>query len=262
MFNAGELYYNVHSSANPNGEIRGQIDTVKAVFSTLNSISAILTGSQEVPAVKSNANAFGVVSVDPATKKISGVVVTSGITGTSAHIHNGEIGVDGTIILTLSGGPTVWLIPDNTILSDTDLTKLTTGGLYFNVHSAAFPDGEIRGQILNRSVKFAALNGTNEIPPVSTGASGTSLLGLDPLTKKISGFIKTTGLAGTAAHIHVGAVGINGGIAITLTETSAGSGIWMVPENAILTDAQIISFNTGELYFNVHSAIHPAGGGF
>src|SRR5437762_2510428 len=65
----------------------------------------------------------------------------------------------------------------------------------------------------------AMLSGREEVPPVSTNASGTSTItvGAD---KSVTGSVTTTGLAGTAAHIHQGAMGQNGPVAIPLTKTS------------------------------------------
>lgn len=257
-FNSANLYYNVHSSAYPDGEIRGQIDTVKSIFSTNGTVSTLLTGGQETFPVTTSASGIGTVSVEAITNKISGVVVTRGIMGTAAHIHLGVAGVPGAIIITLSGGPTVWTVPDNTFLTAAQLTSFTGGELYFNVHSATYPDGEIRGQLNNR-VSFASLSGAQEVPlAATTAASGTGVLALDPATNQISGFVRTSGVTGTLAHIHEGAAGISGAAIISLTESSPGSGIWNVPAS-VLTDAQEISFNAGNLYFNVHSVAFPDG---
>lgn len=256
-FNSGNLYYNVHSSAYPDGEIRGQIETTKSVFSTNGTVSTLLTGAEETPPVTTNASGTGTVSVEAATNKITGVVVTRGIIGTAAHIHLGAAGVPGAIIITLSGGPTVWTVPDNTFLTAAQLTSFINGELYFNVHSVTYPDGEIRGQ-LNKRVSFASLSGAQEVPPVAATASGTGVLALDPATNQVSGFIRTTGITGTQAHIHEGAPGVSGLAIISLAESSPGSGIWNVPAS-VLTDAQEVSFNAGNLYFNVHTVANPDG---
>lgn len=257
-FNSGSLYYNVHSSAYPGGEIRGQIDTVKSIFSTSDTVSTLLTGGQETPSVTTNASGIGTVSVEAGTNKISGGVVTRGVIGTTAHIHVGATGVPGAIIIPLSGGPTVWMVPDNTFLTAGQLTSFINGELYYNVHSATYPDGEIRGQ-LNKRLSFASLSGGNQVPSVTSAASGRGVLALDPATKQISGFIRTTGLTGTQAHIHEGAAGVNGLVIITLEESPPGSGVWNVPASSVLTGAQEISFNAGNLYFNVHTAANSGG---
>ncbi len=222
-------------------------------------ISALLTRSQENPAFTNfSSSGAGSITVDPATRKISGVIVTSNMLGTAAHIHSAAPGATGPVEIPFTGGPSVWSIPDGTILTPDQLTKLNAGQLYFNVHSAKAPGGEIRGQI-TQLVRFATLSGTDETPPVVTTARGTGVLALNPATGQISGFVRTVGITATAAHIHQAAAGSAGPVIVPLAETAPASGIWSVAAGTILTPAQIAAFNANELYFNIHSAAFPAG---
>jgi len=100
------------------------------------------------------------------------------------------------------------------------------------------------------------LIGAEETPPVTTTATGdgTIVIGAD---KSVSGTIKTAGIVGTVAHIHLGAPGVAGPPIITLNK-GAGE-VWSVPAGSKLTDDQYASFKAGNLYVNVHSAAHPPG---
>jgi|SRR5882672_4802584 len=100
------------------------------------------------------------------------------------------------------------------------------------------------------------LSGSEQVPPVTTAASGegTITVGDD---KSVSGSVTTTGVAGVAAHIHLGARGKSGPIAVPLTKTA--DNVWSVPAGAKLTDAQYDAYKAGELYVNVHSAANKAG---
>ncbi len=100
------------------------------------------------------------------------------------------------------------------------------------------------------------LSGAAEVPAVTTSASGsgTITIGAD---LSVSGRVTTSELAGTAAHIHGGATGVNGPVIITLTKVS--DGVWGVPAGATITSAQFASYKSGDLYVNVHSEAHPAG---
>ncbi len=102
----------------------------------------------------------------------------------------------------------------------------------------------------------AKLNGTQEVPPVSSSATGTAMITVTA-NKSVSGRVTTSGLEGKAAHIHLGAPGMNGGVVIGLTKNSDGS--WSVPLGATLTDAQYASYQAGNLYVNVHTALNPGG---
>jgi len=91
---------------------------------------------------------------------------------------------------------------------------------------------------------------------VTTSASGTGTITI-AADKSVSGTIKTVGIEGTVAHIHVGAPGHSGPPVITLER--GADGVWSVPNGSKLTDDQYASFKAGNLYVNVHSAEHKAG---
>jgi hypothetical protein len=100
------------------------------------------------------------------------------------------------------------------------------------------------------------LTGAQEVPAVTTSATGDAKItvGAD---KSVSGTITTTGIAGTMAHIHMGALGKNGKVLVNLEKTS--DNVWSVPANTKLTDEQYKMYQDGELYVNVHSADHKSG---
>jgi len=63
----------------------------------------------------------------------------------AAHVHRGAAGVDGAIVADL--GASGRRVRARVDLSPSDLANLLAGGLYVDVHSHAFPSGEIRGQV-------------------------------------------------------------------------------------------------------------------
>lgn len=101
-----------------------------------------------------------------------------------------------------------------------------------------------------------SLKGSTEVPPVTTSATGSGQITVLP-DRTVSGSIKVSGLVPTMAHIHQGAAGKNGPPLITLIPTTHDS--FSVPAGTRLTNAQYMSFMTGELYVNVHSAQYPDG---
>jgi hypothetical protein len=100
------------------------------------------------------------------------------------------------------------------------------------------------------------LVGSEETPPVSTTATGVGTIKI-AADKSVSGSVKTTGIDGTVAHIHLGAPGEAGPPIITLTKGE--NAVWSVPAGSKLSDEQYTSFKSGNLYVNVHSAEHKAG---
>lgn len=101
-----------------------------------------------------------------------------------------------------------------------------------------------------------SLTGAEETPPVSTSAAGAGTFSIDK-DNVVTGSVKTTGIDGTAAHIHLGEVGKSGPPVITLNKGAAGE--WVVPAGSKLTPEQYESFKAGNLYVNVHSAAYKPG---
>jgi hypothetical protein len=100
------------------------------------------------------------------------------------------------------------------------------------------------------------LTGSEEVPAVTTSASGSGTITVGD-DRSLSGSVTTTGVVGTAAHIHIAAAGQNGPVVIPLTKT--GDTTWAVPAGAKLTEQQYAAYTAGNLYVNVHSAARPGG---
>jgi hypothetical protein len=259
---SGGLYFNVHTVNNAAGEIRGNI-----VFPTA-SITTALSGAEEVPPLSTPATGTANLSVNFGTGAISGTVSFSGLTSaaTAAHIHQGAAGVNGGVIVALEGGAGAtsgtWTVPAGSVLSGADLNSLVNDELYINLHSSGNPGGEIRGQITYRIALTFGLSGTEEVPPVATTGSGTANLLVNPASGALSGTISFTGLSSpaTAAHIHQGAAGTNGGVVLALTgDAGATSGNWSVPLGTTLTVDQLNLLMSGELYINIHTTANAGG---
>lgn len=100
------------------------------------------------------------------------------------------------------------------------------------------------------------LTGAQEVPPVMTSASGVGSIMVSP-DGSLSGTITTNGVEGTMAHIHEAPMGQNGPVIVPFTKTS--DHVWSAPAGAKLSDAQLQSLKSGNLYFNVHSATNKPG---
>ncbi len=79
------------------------------------------------------------------------------------------------------------------------------------------------------------LAGSNEVPPVTTSATGTGTITIKD-DRSVSGSITVTGMTPTAAHIHEGAAGTNGPVIVPMTKS--GDNMFVFPATAKLTDAQ------------------------
>ncbi|HTN65295.1 MAG TPA: CHRD domain-containing protein [Burkholderiaceae bacterium] len=109
-------------------------------------VKVALTGGHEVPPVTTKASGQGTLSIN-ADKSVSGSIVTSGVEGTMAHIHEAAAGKNGPIIVPLEKQGDRWAVPAGAKLTDAQYKAFQNGDLYVNVHSAAHPGGEIRAQL-------------------------------------------------------------------------------------------------------------------
>jgi hypothetical protein len=109
-------------------------------------VKVTLTGDQEVPAVKTAGTGTGTITVGD-DKSVKGSVTTKGIKGTGAHIHEAPAGKNGPVIIPLDKDGDTYKVPANTKLTDAQFASFKAGNLYVNVHTAAHPDGELRGQL-------------------------------------------------------------------------------------------------------------------
>ena len=73
----------------------------------------------------------------------------------------------------------------------------------------------------------------------------------------VKGSITTTGIAATAAHIHMGAAGKNGPVIVPMVKS--GDNGFTFPPGSKLNADQMKAFKAGDLYINVHSAANPGG---
>jgi len=107
-----------------------------------------LKGSDEVPPNTTTGTGDVKAKLDTTSKVFSYVVTYSGLTGpaTMAHFHGPAApGVNAPPIITMKTLPSP--IKGTATLTDAQIADLQAGNWYFNVHTAAHPPGEIRGQL-------------------------------------------------------------------------------------------------------------------
>jgi CHRD domain len=115
-------------------------------IATAADIKVTLAGDQEVPPVKSPGAGTGTITIG-ADKSVSGSVMTTGIPGTASHIHEAAAGKNGPVIIPLTKNGDTYTAPAGAKLTDAQFASFKAGNLYVNVHTAANPGGEIRGQL-------------------------------------------------------------------------------------------------------------------
>ena len=253
-----ENYYaNIHTTVNPGGFMRGQLLATRLV------LRPVMGTGFEVPPI--NLDALGAARVeiqverDAQTGAITSGVVTfdvdyrflSPVTITGLHIHNGDAGVNGPIVIDTGINGTNRAITGVTrgnIFRIVEIDGTSTNALatltglmndptqyYINMHTTVYPGGVIRGQFSrNVFVFYNLMTQAEENPPTNVPGVAESMTYLrvdrDSTGNVVSGaasFNLNLNMGGggpvtfTGLHIHNGKIGVNAPVVIN---TGIGSG--------------------------------------
>src|SRR4029077_20069108 len=110
--------------------------------------TADLKGASQVPPVDTAGAGKADVTYDDAGKTLAWTITYSGLSGpvTAAHFHGpageGE-NADPMVTIKQLDSP----MKGSATLTEDQFKALTGGKMYINVHTAKYPDGEIRGQV-------------------------------------------------------------------------------------------------------------------
>ena len=111
--------------------------------------AASLNGASETPPNMTGGTGVVKLDLDTTAKTVSWTVTYQGLTGpaTAAHFHGPapvgrpagvEVPVKGDLSSPITGQASI---------TDTQMDDLRAGQWYFNIHTAAHPAGEVRGQL-------------------------------------------------------------------------------------------------------------------
>ncbi len=238
------------------------------------SISETLSGLEEVPPNGSPASGVLIGNYDDVTNTLIFAVSWQNFSAgtTAAHFHGpAPIGSNAGVQIGFTGFPlgvTSGNYPNTFILTAAQETQLLSGLWYVNIHSTAFPGGEIRSQINpvipsgNIYEIYETLSGLEEVPPNASPGTGNLRGTYDDNTNTIVFLVYWQNFTAgtTAAHFHGPALpGVNAGVQIGFTgfPTAVTSGSY--GNIFVLTAAQETQLLNGLWYVNIHSSQFPGG---
>jgi hypothetical protein len=133
---------------------------------------ATLTGTQQDPPVGTSATGTAEITLDDVAKTISGTITYTGLSGppNAAHIHEAACGHNGPPVFDFDEVTADKIEFEDGELEDAEIADLKAGNYYINVHTAANPNGEIRGQLFEEGSQEKCPSGG----PTSHSDAGTS----------------------------------------------------------------------------------------
>lgn len=113
---------------------------------------ATLSGANETTPNTSTATGTATLVFNTTTKIFTITVVHTLASPTIGHIHKGASGTNGPVVFPFTSlvSPIIYTSADLTTDQEADLN---VGLYYVNLHSAAFPGGEIRGNLTEQETK-------------------------------------------------------------------------------------------------------------
>lgn len=268
-FIQGNLYVAVHTVNNPAVEILGFIK-LESDWGFETSLDGMQAGNNSMAKGHAAVN-FGMKG-DTITVKLA-----SNLTNkiTAVHLHYGKVSQAGGVALGLDGLVAMDGISmvGGTTIGAADWTNLMTAlmsdSIYLNLHTAAFPNGEIRGQLkTTKTLRFdawlnqQAIVNTGAIPNQMSMGYGVSTISLNNTLDTLKYNVFFTGLTSnaTAAHFHNANEISNGGVVKELTiNGNTISGIWTKTDSDPLNNNMISELLKGNIYLVIHTVNNPNG---
>ena len=130
--------------------VNGKTGNSTATFRVDALFKATMTGANESTPNPSTATGLALVTFNKETKIFTSIVTYTGITPSGGHIHKGAVGVAGPVVFAFASPLTSPISYTSAALTTEQEADLNGGLYYANLHTSAYPGGEIRGQLIKQ----------------------------------------------------------------------------------------------------------------
>lgn len=243
-------------------------------------LRARIDAGQEVPSTTSAATGDGVMLYDLATNTFDLFVTLNNYPNamTDSHVQEAAAGATGPALIHF-GAESVFRRSGNTVTAEFrnrtypgDKLKLLQNGAYLNFHTAQFPRGEVRGQLIAQPKRltstFTVAQEQAAFPAtvITSNATGAAVMTFDPGLGRVSLRLSLFNFGNTLtnSHYHEGVPAVSGpvvtglGNGTVVSYTNHGNGHWTGTFDLPYT-GDTIRLLTGGAYLNFHSNVYPNG---
>ena len=281
LTNPAGFYFNVHTTINPGGVMRGQLQRADMLV-----LMALMSPKNEVPATDSNGS--GIASVIVLATRDANGALTSGLvtfdvnytgfsdptTFTGFHIHQGPAGVNGPVTINTGingaanavtaspGGGNLHFDVEMPVTNAASAETLNTlfsnpAGTYINLHTTVFPGGVIRDQMRRTDrMAFPVNMLTSNENPAITGLVASAAANVTAYSIRDNDGRATAGTVifdvnprfpgattFTGLHIHDGKAADNG--PVTINTGLSGSNPVVLGDSGAANIYKVVNINSG-----------------
>ncbi len=267
----GEVYLNITTDENPTGELRAQLVNHKGL-----TFDGLLDGSQMVPPVSTPAQGVCVIRFTPDFSTMHYDIVVDGVPSVIeySHLHIGEFGmpynstsvqVDFTASI---DGNRIKGTKNN--ISAINKDRLLTSKLALLIHTAEYPQGEVRSQVVRYAREGFTVNmeGQQVVPATATGAYGSGIVSISRDNQNVhyNWLAGNLSAPATESHFKNNVAGQNGSVIYSMGSdmtvignNAFADGFWTSMDTPSFGISNAAQFSADSVYLDVENSAFPDG---
>jgi hypothetical protein len=267
----GEIYLNITTTANPTGELRSQLVNYKGL-----TFGGLADGGQMVPAVSTTGQAVCVIRFSPDFTTMYYDIVVDGIPSSIdySHLHIATFGqpydsssVQVDFTSSINGNR---IQGTKTNVSTVNKDRLLTSKLALLIHTADYPQGEIRAQVVRyaREGFTVHLEGQQVVPTVTSAAYGSGIVSIsrDGQNAHYNWIVGNLTTPPTDSHFKNNVAGQNGSVLYhmgsvmnVVGNNASANGFWKSSDATPFLPVHSAQFSADSVYLDVQNSAFPEG---
>jgi hypothetical protein len=267
----GEIYLNITTASNPTGELRSQLVSYKGL-----TFGGMADGGQMVPPVDTTGQAVCVIRFSPDFTTMYYDIVVDGIPSSIdySHLHIANFGqpydsssVQVDFTSSINGNR---IKGTKTNVSTVNNDRLLTSKLALLIHTADYPQGEIRAQVVRYAREGFTVNlqGQQVVPAVASTAYGSGIVSIsrDGQNAHYNWMVADLASPPTDSHFKNNVTGQNGAVLYhmgsvmnVVGNNATANGFWKSSDTTPFLPVNSAQFSADSVYLDVQNSAFPQG---